>query len=992
VGCKRRFDIEKVTPMAFTLQEIEQVLSVPYHEGYQPNGSLKNSGNYPIIVDYLSGQSKSLQGLQYDNNIYHWGSVVRLLRNVEKPSANDQLVLDLVLDPFLGNYLQGYFTHWLVSYVKSNPSDSAFNTVLNYFYKFNYTDDQVFNYLLNMLQDPRTNERFSLDGHKALKKFLTDHIKNARQLIHPHFGTLGWNIVYFTLLEEVRPQWAVDYAFHGAVLHNPHALGQLASYNKGRYLPLIIEFLRNQQNPNLNTLQAKFYAALFFYDSDPGKYKELAVEMSQQYLDYTRIHGNEYIRWEGGYSLKELAKEEWRHLGFTSCAFYLLLKYERASGMQALEALLEKKSFVPIQTLQVLSYHLGTDAFPYVLRALESDNSSGGVEYYKSLFGLLKERYEPHAYLPSLWKFTSTKSKPLKELVASTLAEIDTEAEAKAIALLENKNAETRQTAALILSRFSTATAKEAINKVLDKETNDNARDILLQTIADSLPQDASREFIDSMIAAAKERGKLNKPVEAWLHENELPALYYTDGTEVGPDATRFLLYRMSRVKGMRSDPEAKLLIKHLDKKRSSPFALHLMKLYLDKQATPEHKYLVAVAALLGDDTVVDKIRTTINNWIDNNRAKMAEHGVGALALQGSDKALRWVEWYSRKYKNKKANVGQAATQALEDAAEELQITTHELGDRIVPDFGFEGLFRHFTIGTDEYRAFIDSNFKLAFFNEDNKKLKSLPAAASAELKDEFKSLAKEVRDVVRSQSSRLEHYLVVQRRWTVAQWQQVFLNNPIMFIYATKLLWGIYENRNLTQCFVCQEDTTLIDKDDNEVSLPDEAMIGIAHPMQLSTQDLQIWRRKFFDLSIEPIFPQLERPFSKLNDDEKDTTIVKKFTGLKTDAASIRSTLERYGWAKAAGDGGHIDFFTYNHHEEHIRVYLEVEGVYVYFTQDSEAKLGKLYFLNMAKEKNRWFSLPQNEKDERLIPIGELPPVFYSEVMASIGSIKLKE
>ena len=106
---------------------------------------------------------------------------------------------------------------------------------------------------------------------------------------------------------------------------------------------------------------------------------------------------------------------------------------------------------------------------------------------------------------------------------------------------------------------------------------------------------------------------------------------------------------------------------------------------------------------------------------------------------------------------------------------------------------------------------------------------------------------------MVKSQSSRLEHYLVVQRRWTAAQWQQFFLNNPVMFIYATKLLWGMYENGQLKECFLCHEDTTLINADDEEISLPDDSMIGIVHPMQLSTEQLQTWRRKFFDQSIDP-------------------------------------------------------------------------------------------------------------------------------------------
>jgi len=370
----------------------------------------------------------------------------------------------------------------------------------------------------------------------------------------------------------------------------------------------------------------------------------------------------------------------------------------------------------------------------------------------------------------------------------------------------------------------------------------------------------------------------------------------------------------------------------------------------------------------------------------------MAEYGVGALALQGSNKALRWVELYSRKYKTKKANVGAAALLALEAAAEELNITVYELGDRIVPDFGFEGLFREFAIDGDNYRAFIDSNFKIAFFNDDNKKLKAIPASAANELKDEFKAIAKEVKDIVKSQSSRLEHYLVVQRRWSKEQWQQFFLTNPVMFIYATKLLWGEYDNNELKQCFYCQEDTTFMDADDNEISLASAAQIGIVHPLQLSPDDLKTWQRKFFDLSIEPVFSQLDRNIYSLVPEQKEVAIIRTFDGTKTEPGSIRGTLEKYGWRKGpTGDAGFIDAFFKDEDASDVMAVLEVEGVNVSgFDADMDAQLGRLYFRQRVG-KNKWITPPKDDKDPVLIPLGKLPEVFYSEVISAIKAIKTR-
>jgi hypothetical protein len=389
---------------------------------------------------------------------------------------------------------------------------------------------------------------------------------------------------------------------------------------------------------------------------------------------------------------------------------------------------------------------------------------------------------------------------------------------------------------------------------------------------------------------------------------------------------------------------------------------------------------------------MVNKFCSAINKWIDDSRKVMCEYGIEALALQGSNKALRWIEWYSRKYRNKKTYISEAAFKALTAAAEELEISTHELGDRIVPDFGFDGLFKHFTINGEEYRAFVDSNFKLAYFNEDNKKLKSLPAAADKEIAAEFKGIAKEVRDVVKAQSSRLEHYLIVQRKWAFAEWQQFFLNNPIMFIYATKLLWGVYDKDNkLVSCFLCQEDTTLVDKEGNEIEAPEEYFVGIVHPISLSPDELQSWKRQFFDGSIEPVFPQLERPVHFIANEDREKRVVRNFVDVPTDSGSIKNTLDRYGWRKGdTGDGGFINTFHYLDHGNKIEAELEVDGVLVYGFDDN-ATLGQLFFVDTSVKRTYNSGVTNTDRDERLIQLGKLSPVFYSEVITAIKAIKTR-
>jgi len=988
--------------MAFTIEEVEAVrkkeVSIALAYAVDPNELLKTE-NHNILMGYLTGKITSLQGLQHSQvDYYFWGSLFKLLKDLENPSENDQLVLDIAHHPVVDYYLRQSFLAWLTGYIVHCRSKKALDAALGQFKLLGYKEEDIFQHIVFLHSNFNNASDEAILKSPYLLDFLLNFIEGRHKLFLPTFnyysgGDRSWSYLYFTLLEEANPQFANEYALYSMYMERVNPVVFFDKYKDGHYMPAILQFLTNGQDSNIDIIRSKLRAAMHLAGVDELKYAGLVIELSKKYLHYycENIHKQ---KGEAQFAIPEFEGTQFKYLPYSTCAFHFLLKHDREEGLKFLTEFFEKKVYVQPDTLAILYHHLNQEAFPYFKQALEGDTSVGGIEFCRSVTGLLQQYFTPEQYTPLVWGLSNSKTKAVREFIAGILAENDPAAEANAIAMLASKNAETRQTAALVLGRFATPAAMEAIKKMLDKEVNDNARDILLETVADTLPAETSHPFVAGMVAAAKSRGKLNKPVEAWLDEAGLPPLYFLHGRQADNDTVRFLLYRMARTKTMRSDTEARYVIQLLDKEKSGPFATALIKLFAEKGAKPEYKYLMALAALLGNDDVADKIRTTINRWVDENRYKMAEYGVGALAIQGSNKALRWVEWYSRKYKSKKANIGTAALGALENAAEELGITAQELGDRIVPDFGFEGLFKHFTVKDEEYRAFIDSNFKIAFFDEDNKKLKAIPAAADAELKEEFKAIAKEVRDITKSQSSRLEYYLVIQRKWSFGQWQQFFLQNPVMFIYATKLLWGVYDNTGgLLQTFLCNEDTSLLDADNEEVAINKVAMVGIVHPSQLSEDVLQRWKQQFFDLSIEPIFPQLERRLPDLKDIDLNKAIITKFEGKKTKTGSIRSTLERFGWHKGpAGDGGMLESFNLLYFEKKIEAVLEIEGVGAGYGWGGDEKLRRLYIVDKTKVNTKWFSPPQNDNDDKLVKLKDVPAIFLHEMLAAVEAVKAVE
>jgi hypothetical protein len=690
-----------------------------------------------------------------------------------------------------------------------------------------------------------------------------------------------------------------------------------------------------------------------------------------------------------------------------------LLQTDLKNFKPYLEKFVAETSRFNDQIVKVVEKNLKQESIPLLFTMLKADGKKNGRSFFKTAFEAI-QKHDFTAFEDTLWELAKGKNKGVRELVAVTLSKQKDRAIPHAEKmLLEGKNADTRQSGALILSLIGNEKTKKILMKALNAEKSDDARDLMLTNLADKLYKKAGEKEVAEMVAYAKERGKLDKQVEKWIDESKLPALHFQSGKKLDLDTVRFLLYRMSRAKEMKSDIEAKVVLNLIDRSKSGAFAKEIFTLYLGNGADSKQKYCLALAGLLGDDEVVQILRSTVQRWAENTlkwfqddngnwqqsgegaRLKMAEYAVGALALIGSNKALRAVEFFSRKYRSKNKNIGEAAKNSLKTAAEELGISPYELADSIIPDFGFEGLFKTFDIKGAEYRAFIDNDFKLAYFDENNKKLKSPPKGTPEELKTEFKEIAKEVRDIVRSQSDRLEQYMVIGRRWTKENWERFFLGNPIMFVYAIKLIWGEFDKQGkLVKTFYCSEDTTLLSLEDDEVSIDDENMIGMLHPLHISVQEVKNWQDKFYELGIETIFNQMGRAIYDLPEEEKNMLISNRFHNRKVDARAAVGYFEKLGWQRGSVvDGGMVSAYRKSFEEAGVDAVVEVDGIFVGYYDYDDAHLGRLFFVKTGSIQfgSYTYDEPNDEKDKRLIPFKEVSHIIYSEIISDLEKIAPK-
>lgn len=730
-------------------------------------------------------------------------------------------------------------------------------------------------------------------------------------------------------------------------------VGYLPEKYSSHFIDLIWEFLENEHTEIKEKKEKYNPESIYLYDQNNSKYY---LELGVEYLLSLGVKG---------------ARER----------IYEVLKDCYQIPSEVLKPLV---NFLGQDSLDLLA-----EGFKMNINELNWRNQNFFNDFFRLLVTLDYRKYEN-----KVWELTCHKSKKMRELSAIALSKRGEEVIDRATELLKNKKADIRQTGALILSLIKTDRALEILNGVLETEKNDDARDLMLEGLREVLLQTPDKKLIQQKAENARKRGKLNQPLEAWLNPAELPELYFTEGSKLDSEMVHYFLYRMSRAKDIRIDPEAKLILDLLDKSKSAGFANSVLKAYFNLGgADSKQKYCLTIGSVLGGDSEIDLLKRKVIEWAEASRGKMAEYAVKAIALNGSIKALRVIEFYSRKYKSKFKNIGAAANESFTLVAEELGIAPYELADTIIPDFGFKGLFKEFEANGDTYRAFVGNDFKMAFLNEDNKQLKSLPKGTSKEIQEEFKEIAKEIRDVVKSQSGRMEQYLVIQRRWQTEKWKIFFMNNPVMFVYAVRLVWGVFNNHHkLLYTFMVQEDQSFINEKGEEIELETDSFIGMVHPAMLTEETTLYWKRALYESEITTIFPQLDRKVILFDKNHKGVKICNDFSGIEMGGYAFITKLDKLGWFRGSVvDGGMISGYYKDFSELGITAIIRQQGLIGAGYFEENAALGSLMFVTAQSVKfgSYTYDEPENENDPRLIELDKVPIIVYSEVMADMQFFK---
>jgi hypothetical protein len=335
-------------------------------------------------------------------------------------------------------------------------------------------------------------------------------------------------------------------------------------------------------------------------------------------------------------------------------------------------------------------------------------------------------------------------------------------------------------------------------------------------------------------------------------------------------------------------------------------FAWNLFEQWQAAGSAAKDNWVLDALGLLGDDDTVRRLSPLILAWPGEGGHHRAIAGLHVLARIGTDVALLHLHTIAQRAKF--SALKHAAQQMMKAVADGLGLTAEQLADRLVPDFGLDvdGSLR-LDYGPRQFVVGFDEQLRPYVTDAAGKTLKTLPkpgvrddTVLAPAAHQRFTGLKKDVRTVATDQVRRLEQAMVTNRRWTGAEFRRLFAGHPLLWHIVRRLVWATFDAAGTPDgAFRVAEDRTLSTVDDEETTLADDAVVGVAHPLHLG-KEVAAWGEVFADYEILQPFPQLGRPVFGLAEEDLRAGRLVRFQGVKVPTTALLG-MEKRGWHREA-------------------------------------------------------------------------------------------
>jgi hypothetical protein len=333
--------------------------------------------------------------------------------------------------------------------------------------------------------------------------------------------------------------------------------------------------------------------------------------------------------------------------------------------------------------------------------------------------------------------------------------------------------------------------------------------------------------------------------------------------------------------------------------------------------------------------------------------------------------------------------------------------TIDELADRTIPDAGFERPLDEegrpvgnratlvLDYGPRQFTVTLDDDLDPVVTTSVGKVIKNPPAAAKTDDQDKAKAARKSyseakklVKEVVKRQTERLYESLCTQRAWRLDDWRRYLANHPIVGRLCVRLAWSAFapakgdEDEKFLGCFRPLEDGSLTNEQDEDVTLPEDTLVRLAHTCNTPAELGSAWLGHFKDYDVAPLFEQFGRATYHLPQEKKKEVEIKDFEGYQVNTFKLRGKATKLGYLRGeAGDGGWFTSYRKPFPSLGIQAILEFTGN----TLPEEERTAALEGLSFTALKGDQEGYTWGQS---ALPLGKVPPVLLSEVYNDVKQI----
>jgi hypothetical protein len=434
-------------------------------------------------------------------------------------------------------------------------------------------------------------------------------------------------------------------------------------------------------------------------------------------------------------------------------------------------------------------------------------------------------------------------------------------------------------------------------------------------------------------------------------------------------------------------------------KERAGPvacdrLALKVFEVWLWAGMPRKESWALTAAGVMGGDACALRLGPLAVEWRKKLIHQPAKDAIDCLKGIGTDTALLQLRNFTRI--PREWALKETAEQYLREAAESRGLTPAELEERMVPDCGLDSRgSRTFDFGSRRFTLALGPAARPMVRDGGGRLLADLPKpgakddpALSEASAAAWKLLKKQLGEVLKLQSARLEQAMVTGGRWSPGDFETLIARHPVITLLARGLVWAAYDaSGSLAATFRVAEDQSLADPADAPFDPGHAASIGIPHPLHLSPELRGAWGEVVSDYELTAPFPQLGRPLHFPEPDAADLVEVTRFNGIPCLAMALVDGLERRGWQRGdPGDGG---YFSTHLRDFPSGITARAEyspGVSVWDGRSADLQeiTGVSFFRGVAPGPRYSRSL----RDADRLPLRQVDPVVYSEVMADLAAL----